>query len=249
MVYLNDVVDLETCKMVLNGSLRIERGCLTVDLGGSPSNLFISITGERVREQKLRKMLKIWYLLHLNDGEVSEEVRKQVEGLRFLFTGRTSQADLDYMGLILNDETGEIQKIKKFKHSANAEITPATSSCSHCDYYQYIVLPGTRGLIGSGYMQLPAHVLQAVAGGLYSGLSVEELYIAEVNHKDCNGLNNELSNLELCSPSENMNHRAMFARYKRLTGKSAKGRKVSAIGLPFYDDLDDSEVIKIFEEA
>lgn len=213
-------------------------------------NLLVKITGEEVKEQKLRKMLKIWYLLCYNEGRgIPEDVKNHGTGLKYLFTGRTNQSDLDYMGLILNDETGGIEKIKKFIHSANAEIAPATSSCSHCDYYQYIVLPGTRGLLGRGYMQLPAHVLQAVAGGLYSGLSIEELYIAEVNHLDCDGLHNELSNLELCSPSENMNHRAMFARYKSLTGKSAKGTKVSAKGLPFYDDLDDADVIKIFEEV
>ena len=234
----------------LKDVLSLRSNPLDIDLGDVLSQgLLVSITGEMVTEQKFRKMLKIWYLMYINDGIVPLEVKKHGTGYKFLFTGRTSQADLDYMGLILDDETGGIEKIKKFKHSVNAEITQATSSCSHCDYYQYIVLPGTRGLLGSGYMQLPAHVLQAVAGGLYSGLSIEEMYTMEVNHKDCDGLHNELSNLELCSPSENMNHRAMFARYKRLTGKSVKGKKVSAIGLPFYDDLDDAEVIKIFDEV
>ncbi len=135
--------------------------------------------------------------------------------------------DLAYEGILRIDKDGLIWKCKK-KHKGWSGYRPCTPRLQGHENHGYIRI-GIRDADGS---TLKAFVHRLVFMYFYGDIPDE----LQINHKDGNGHNNDLENLELMTPSQQMLHAVQVLGRKvgnRTRGESRRGgeRKIPVRGV------------------
>lgn len=123
-----------------------------------------------------------------------------------------------YGGLFLEYPNGGglvIQADKVYFLNKKNKLHEACNNSSTCDYY-YINITNGQDVFGFKRVQLPGHLVIAVAMGLYDGKSYDEILGLVVNHMDLNKSNNFPDNLELCTKAQNSKHAIVLNALKKL---------------------------------